>query len=168
MNFRLTRFRAHSTLIDACADIYATVWDRDYASAVWSFNEYVTYRRFYAVVASVGTVTVGFGLGTESHAGQWWHDAVTEKVGSNHPSLQRAWVLTELAILPAYRNGGIGEALHNTLLADQPLPNAVLSTMESNIAGRRFYKRLGWQTLHPGFSFFEGHEPYTILMKRVR
>jgi ribosomal protein S18 acetylase RimI-like enzyme len=155
-------------LIGVCAEIYATVWDRDYSGAYWTFNEYLSYRHFYGVVATVGTITVGFGLGTQSNIGQWWHDSVAEQVGVYHPALQNAWVLTELAVLPAYRNGGIGEGLHNTLLQDQPLPNALLSTMKGNIAARRFYQRLGWSTLHGGFSFFEGNEPYTILYKRVR
>lgn len=167
MKVTLLSFQAHSPLLEACADIYARTWGRSYAEAHWTFSEYAGFPHFQAVVARRGSEDVGFALGTQSRDGQWWHNCVAQQMGSAHPALQQAFVLTELAVLPLYRNLGIGALLHDALLDQQPMPNALLSTMAANVAARRFYQRLGWRTLHPGFVFFEGQEAYTILCKKL-
>lgn len=167
MNITLVRVSGPSPLLDACAAIYAQTWGRSARDARWSFAEYTQLPHFQAVVARTDSHEVGFALGAQSCPGQWWHDSVAEQVGGQHPALQHAFVLIELAVLPVYRSLGIGGLLHNVLLERQPMTGALLSTMTSNVDGLRFYHRLGWQTLHPGFVFYPGQEAYTILSKQV-
>lgn len=168
MTLTITRFRNGGALLDACAQIYGRTWNRSVSDARWTFEDYVRQPHFHGVLARMGDDEVGFGLGTQSLPGQMWHDWVAQKLGAAHPALQEAFILCELAVLPAYRNQGIGQQLHDVLLTAQPMPNALLSTMSSNAGALRFYDRLGWQVLHPSLVFFEGQEPYAILAKRVR
>ncbi|MFQ3646624.1 MAG: N-acetyltransferase [Anaerolineae bacterium] len=167
MNLTITRFRHSSALLDACADIYGRTWNRSVSDARWTFDDYLTQPHFVGVVACWEDEEIGFALGTQSLPGQWWHDCVAGKLGADHPALQEAFILCELAVLPLYRNMGIGRQLHDTLLASQPMPNALLSTMSSNVGALRFYQRLNWQVLHRGLTFFDGQEPYAILAKRL-
>lgn len=168
MTLTITRFRGGEALLDACAEIYGRTWNRSVSDARWTFEDYVRQPHFHGVLARVGDDEIGFGLGTQSLPGQWWHDCVAACIGAAHPALQEAFILCELAVLPLYRNRGVGRQLHDALLAAQPMPNALLSTMASNTGALRFYRRLGWQVLHPSLVFFEGQEPYAILTKQVR
>jgi ribosomal protein S18 acetylase RimI-like enzyme len=167
MKLTLARFHRDSHLLDACASIYGQTWNRSVSDARWTFDEYMTFPHFQGVVAYWDREEIGFALGTQSLPGQWWHDCVAAHIGSSHPALQDAFILCELAVLPLYRNMGIGRQLHDTLLAAQPMPNAVLSTMVSNAGALRFYQRLDWSIVHPGIQFFSGQEPYAILAKRL-
>jgi ribosomal protein S18 acetylase RimI-like enzyme len=168
MSVVLSSFKTYCADLETAADLYARVWNRDYETTRLTFIEYVSFPHFCGWLAWLGDEPIGFALGTESRAGQWWHDCVSERVGTFHPALYGAFVLTELAVLAPYRSGGVGKRLHDTILSNQPLPRALLSTMVSNHGALRFYHRLGWQVLHPGFAFFEGGEPYTILHRNLR
>ncbi len=147
--------------------IYATVWQRDTEDSFVFFRSSLDLPEYVGYAALLQDRVVGFAWGTASLPGQWWHDKVAQRVNPAHPALQNAWVLTELAVLAPYRNQNIGGLLHDRVLAEQPFPNALLSTQVSNIGARRFYERRGWRYLHRGFSFQRGNQAYAILYKSL-
>jgi ribosomal protein S18 acetylase RimI-like enzyme len=168
MNPELLSFQYNSRfLLDAVA-VYQTVWDRDPDDSLFFFRKHSRFPSFRGFVARLNGVVVGTVFGTASLPGHWWHDKVAEQVGAEHPSLQDAWVLTELAVLEAYRNQGIGGLLHDRVLRDLPLTYALLSTQADNLGARRFYEQRGWTYLHTGFAFHHGRPPYAIMQRRIQ
>lgn len=150
-------------LMREAARVYAAVWGRNWQDSMSFFRKYTHYPHFKGYVARVDNRIVGMGFGTQSLPGQWWHDKVAARVGQQHPALQEAWILTELAVLAPFRNSQIGTALHNQLLHDQPMPNVLLSTQAGNLGAQRFYTRHGWHIIHHGFAFGHGREKYVIM-----
>ena len=168
MEYQLVPFYYDSPLLIDAVRVYTRVWTyRLFGESVTFFQSNAIRPDFYGFVVQAAGQTVGMGFGTKSEPGQWWHNKVAEKVGYEHPALQNAWVLVELAILPRYRNRGLGLRIHNTLLDAQPYPNVLLSTHTDNEGARRFYERYGWSYLHPGFAFFSGHSEFCILHKHL-
>ena len=118
-------------------------------------------------VALIGAHVAGMGFGTRSLPGQWWHDRVAAEIGADHPALQGAWVLVDLAVRSAYRNRGIGGMLLEELVANQPCPRALLSTEVANAGARRLYEQNGWRYLHPGFVFTPGQQPFVVMGREL-
>lgn len=168
MNPELLSFQHDSKLLRDAANVYQLVWDRDPEDSLIFFRKYARFPHFRGYVARVNGLVVGTVFGTASLPGQWWHDKVAEQVGASHPSLQHAWVLTELAVLETHRNQGIGGMLHDLVLRDLPLEVALLSTQADNYAAQRFYHRRGWTYLHSGFAFHPGRPPYVIMQRRIQ
>jgi len=161
----LKRFSTKSPLIPDAARIYSDVWQRDVSYALGFFETHTLYPHHIGYIAWLEGRAVGMGFGTQAQKGQWWYNTVSQHVPANHPALQSAWVLTELAVLPAYQGRGIGELIHNQLLHMQPFEYTLLSTQKSNVDAQRFYIRHGWQVLHQGIVFISGQEPFTIFMR---
>ncbi|MEL6306581.1 MAG: GNAT family N-acetyltransferase [Chloroflexota bacterium] len=168
MTITLKPFDYHSPLFYEAVAIYCAVWERDEEDSTLFFRRYARMTDFIGYVALIGKQAVGMGFGTLSESGQWWHDKVATHVGTKHPALQEAWVLTELAVLPDYRNDGIGGILHDRVIYEQPHDNVLLSTQVENIAAQRFYHRRGWTMLHNGFPFRKGCQAYCIMHKDMR
>ena len=165
---RLAPFNHNSRYFEDAVRVYMAVFgDNSYSGSLIFFDRYSHYPHFQGLVAVVKRQVVGMAFGTQSLSGQWWHDKVAEQVGVEHPALHNAWVLTELGVLAAYRNQGIGVRLHDAIIARQPLPNLLLSTQVANQGARRLYERLGWAYLHMGFAFNEGQEPYCVMYRRT-
>lgn len=160
-------FNYKSSLLYDALHVYCKVWERDQEDSLMFFRKYARYAHFIGYVASDRGHVIGMGFGTISETGQWWHDKVAERVGDDHPALQDAWVLTELAVLEAYRNRQVGTALHDRILKAQPFPNVLLSTQANNLGAKRFYERHGWEYLHKGFPFQQGRLFYCIMHKEV-
>jgi len=167
MSVKIIPYHYRSPLLQEAVRIYTTVWERDKEDSFFFFRKFAQYSHFYGFVAQVDERVVGMTFGTTSLPGQWWHDKVAAQVGADHPALHHAWVLTELAVLAAYRNQQIGAMLLDHVLDVQPFPNVLLSTQASNSKAQRFYERHGWRYLHPGFAFNRGHEPYVIMHKAL-
>lgn len=167
MSIELRPLHPRSWLLQEAVRVYCTVWERAAPASLAFFRAQARLPLFLGCIALDNGRGVGFAFGTASLPGQWWHDTVAEHVGAQHPALQEAWVLTEIAVLAAYRGRGLGAVLHDTVLRRQPLPNVLLSTQQSNRRAQRFYARHGWSLLHPGFSFHEGRPPY-VIMHRYR
>lgn len=131
------------------------------------FTSHMEHEGYFGLVAQVEEEIVGVVFGSNSLEGQWWHSKVAAHVGKDHVALQNAWILTQLNVLSAYRNRGIGKLLHDKIIATQTRPRLLLSTPVSNKGAQRFYRRYGWDYLHKGFPFFEGDEHYAIMCKEL-
>lgn len=153
---------------------YLAIWPGEEQSIAEFFARYASLPGYHGLVAlradranRAGGATVGHGFGVRSLAGNWWHDKVAAQVGAEHPALQDAWVLVNLAVSPEARGQGIGGALVEALLAAQPCPRALLSTEVSNATARRLYERHGWRYLHPGFAFAPGDQPFVVMAREL-
>lgn len=168
--YDIVPMQVDSPLFDGALYVYTQTWNQPWDYAYNFFLRcalfYPDYRAFVAVKAPDQEV-IGFGFGTRTQAGQWWHDQVSEQLGHDNPALQNAWILTELAILDGYRGYGIGTEIHDRLIATQPHPRLVLSTEVSNQRARIFYEQHGWRYLHMGFAFAPGQAPYLIMGKEL-
>lgn len=161
--YTLAPFTGDSPYLEGAVWIYTETWP-DNPDEIHSFiSRYATYSDFRGQVALVNGKVIGMGFGVRSLPGNWWHDRVAAQLGADHPALQDAWVLVELAVLEVYRGEGIGTALHKALLQSQPCSRALLSTEVKNTGARRFYERSGWYYLHPGFKFREDDEEFVIM-----
>lgn len=163
----LRRFYPTDPDLRAAAHVYAETWDRPPDDAYAFITHQARYPDFVGFLAEEDGAPVGMGFGTRSEPGQWWHDHVGARVGEDHPALQNAWVLTELAVRPPWRRFGIGGAIHDSLLHDQPCPRVLLSTEVSNTRARRMYERRGWTYLHPGFVFSPGQPVFCIMRREM-
>ncbi len=157
---------AHAVLL------YLTIWPADGGVATITdfFTRYAALPDYHGLVAlpdDHAEELAGFGFGARSLPGDWWHERLAAHVGVEHPALQDAWGLVDLAVAPQHRDKGIGGALMETLLAAQPCPRALLSTEVSNAGARRLYERHGWSYLHPGFAFNPGDQPYAVMRREL-
>lgn len=168
MDYDIVPFTPQSTLLYDAVRVYATVWQRDAEESLLFFRKFASLPDFVAFIARREKQVVGMAFGTASLPGQWWHDKVAARVGEGHPAFQRAWVLTELAVLQSCRNQGVGAALHDRIVVAQPMPNLLLSTQVDNVGARRFYARRQWRILHAGFAFIQGNTQYVILHKHIK
>lgn len=147
--------------------LYAQTWPDDPGVISDFFARYARLPDYHGLAALDGQLLVGFGFGARSESGQWWHDRVAERVGADHPALQDAWGLVDLAVASEHRGRGIGSALMETLLAAQPCPRALLSTEAANTGAQRLYLRYGWRVLHPGFAFNPGDKLYMVMCREL-
>lgn len=161
-------FRPGSELFDNAVRVYAVTWQRNYDKSRAMMAMFEHYPAYRGLAALDGERVVGMAFGHLSLPGQWWHDRVAAQVGLDHPALQQAWVLVELAVLPPYRSKGIGKGLLGALLERQPFPRTLLSTQLENYRARRFYEAQGWDYLHNGFMFSPGQPPYVVMCRQVR
>jgi len=156
-------FAAGSPLLNGAVRVYTRTWGREWEASHAFIARYARYAGFRGFVALRDDAVVGMGFGARSEKDQWWHQKVAAQVGADHPALHNAWVLVELAVLPAFRGQGIGSLLHDTLLAAQPCPRTLLSSEVSNARARALYERNGWRYLHPGFVFNDGQPPFAVM-----
>ncbi|GLV60149.1 hypothetical protein KDH_69720 [Dictyobacter sp. S3.2.2.5] len=161
----LASFTAPSPYLEDAVQVYLATWPGDLEKVRAFVARYATYPDFRGQVALVQNRVIGMGFGHRSQAGNWWHDRVATRLGGEHPALQDAWVLVELAVLHEYRSRGVGHALHQTLLRNQPCPRTLLSTEVSNTGARRFYERLGWDYVLTNFQFSEGDQPFVVMSR---
>lgn len=156
-------FTTHSRLEDALA-VYARVWpERDRDEARENFTRYAGYEGFLGLVAYDGDEPVGVAYGATSQPGVWWHDQAAAGLGADHPALQDAWRLVELAVVAEYRGLGIGSELHDRLLAAQPNARALICTAVHNAHARGIYERRGWHYVAESFVFPGEPHPYVIM-----
>lgn len=162
--YTLAPFDAASPYFDEVVRIYLEAFGGDEDTIRAFVTRYAsTLPDWRGYLALMGADVAGMGFGTRSLPGQWWHDRVAAEIGADHPALQDAWVLVDLAVRSTNRNRGIGAALLKTLLASQPCPRALLSTEVANAGARRFYERNGWRYLHAGLVFTPGQQPFVVM-----
>lgn len=173
MTLQFIPLTEQSAYLDAAVAVYNEYLPGDLPRQEQFFRSHMRRPGYVGLVAKVVSARqkndeiVGVAFGSYSLVGQWWHERVAAHVGHDHPALQDAWVLTQLNVLQAHRNKGIGQQLHDAILKKQVRPHVLLSTQVANTDAQRFYKRNGWRVLHEGFRFSPNDEPYKILAKTL-
>lgn len=168
MQIRLEPLTPTSPHLDDAVRVYADTWRRNHDRAREFIVDYGTQQPdFYGFVALDDLLVVGMAFGTRSQPGQWWHDKVAAKLGPDHDALRCAWVLTELAVSPRYRQNGIGTRLHDALLKAQPYRHVLLSTQAENWGARRLYERLGWHYLIRRIRFEPGTSEFVVMHREL-
>lgn len=161
-------YTADSPLLENALAVYAGVWpERDRDEARENFTRYAGYAGFIGLVAYDGDEPVGVAYGATSQLGVWWHDKAAAGLGADHPALQDAWRLVELAVVDAHRGRGIGGELHDRLLAAQPNARALVCTAVHNTHARDIYERRGWRYVAESFDFPGEPHPYVIMAREV-
>jgi ribosomal protein S18 acetylase RimI-like enzyme len=165
---RLAAYTQQSPLLDEALRIYARVWpERDPEVARETFTRYAGYADFRGFVAFVGDEPAGVGYGARSVSGIPWHDLVGPRLGADHPALQSAFRIVELAVVEEHQGQGIGGRLHDLVLASQPCPRALISTNVTNQRARGIYERRGWYYLHESFDVPDDPHRYVIMAKEL-
>jgi len=107
---------------------------------------------FRCVIARIDDWVVGFAYGYTGDFGQWWTDWVASRVPVEVVAewLGGHFEFVEMAVDPSAQGRGIGQALHNRLLAGLPHRRAMLTTYCDDRAAPRLYRRSGWRLLMAG------------------
>jgi len=153
LHLDLVPFALGSPRIEDAARMFAAVFQEEWEPSLGLVLDQAHRPDFRGRVALVDNTVVGMGFGARAEAGHWWYDGIAAHVGADHPALQEAWNLSELAILPAFRRRGIGTRLVDALLGAQPYPRALLSVIAANAPARQMYEQTGWRYVHPGLVF---------------
>ena len=150
------------------ARIYCAAWpgypEHEIVEFFTERSELPDYR---GLVALRGEHVAAFGFGHRSLPRHSWHKLVAAQIGADHPALQDAWLLAEMAVAESDRRQGIGAALLAALLAAQPCPRALLSTEAGNAAARRLYERHGFSYLSEGVTFSENAKLFVIMGREL-
>jgi ribosomal protein S18 acetylase RimI-like enzyme len=122
-----------------------------------------------AALSSDGSV-VGFAYGMIALSAPWWHEHVARELGPERAAreLSGAFAFAELAVAPTWRRRGLGQRLHDVLLAGLPHERAVLSTECDNAPALALYARAGWQPMVPRMRFDAAGPDFTILGLALR
>jgi GNAT superfamily N-acetyltransferase len=161
---RLVAYDRESPLLEQALDVYARVWpDRDQEEARESFTRYAGYAGFQGLVAFDGDEPIGTGYGANSVPGIWWHDQTVAVLGADHPALQDAWRLVELAVVSERRGQGVGGRIHDALIAAQSCSRLLLCTGTWNTTARQMYLARGWQVVADEFAYPGQPHPYVIM-----
>ncbi len=146
----LERFDATSPRFLVAQQVYAATYPEDDPQEIHDdFARAAAYRNFIGLVAYRASAAVGVGFGARVEPGIWWYDQIALIVGADHPALQDAWRLFDLAVVPSAQGSGVGGALHDALLAAQPCPVALINTLVDNTRARTIYANRGWTQLAP-------------------
>lgn len=122
-------------------------------------RQHAAYPLFHSVTAvTANGDAVGFAYGFHGHAGQWWHDVVTEELGRRDPSGVRRWFadafeIAEVHVLPDWQGRGIGRALVRRLTAARRERTAVLSTHTGQTPAHALYRSFGFVDVFTDFYF---------------
>lgn len=124
---------------------------------------------FTAFRATAGEYLLGFVYGYTTLPRHRWHQNVLAAMGSRSDLwLTDSFALAELAVDPEAQRFGIGRALHDEILAAQPHPRAVLSTLAAPTPARAMYATAGWRLLADNVRFPMSTERYVVLGKQLR
>lgn len=161
---RLVPYTQSGPELELALEVYARVWpERDRAEAREGFTRYAGYDGFRGLIVLLGDEAVGVGYGARTQPGIPWHDWTVPILGADHPALQDAWRLVELAVVPERQGLGIGGALHDALVAAQSCPHLLVVTAMSNTRARGMYARRGWQDVALDVEYAEQPQRYAIM-----
>jgi ribosomal protein S18 acetylase RimI-like enzyme len=164
----LVPYTQGAPLLETALEVYTRVWpERDRDDAREGFTRYAGYDDFHGIVALRGATPVGVGYGARSSPGVPWHDLVSAELGGDHPALQDAWRLVELAVVAEARQCGVGGRIHDALLAARHCSRALLSTAVANQRARAMYERRGWHYVVEAFQPAGEPHPYVIMGREL-
>jgi ribosomal protein S18 acetylase RimI-like enzyme len=108
---------------------------------------------------------VGFVYGMPNDRGQWWSTVVEPYLrrAGNESWLEDSFTITELHVLPAYQNRGIGRCLITTLTDSVAEPRSILSAIDTESPARALYRKLGYHDLARRVLFPSAPSPYAVM-----
>jgi ribosomal-protein-alanine N-acetyltransferase len=86
--------------------------------------------------------------------------------GDPRPSRGFSWIAT-IAVLPDYRQRGIGRALLHACETQLPTPRVKLSVRPSNLAAIQLYEKEGYRTTDTWKSYYNDGEN-AIVMEKIK
>lgn len=146
---------------DEALSLAADVWTC-YAQVFGDFADYATWRselfdphtaregyRLVVATEPEDHTVLGFSWAYVGQRGQYWPDRVLAVLP---PDVGQSWVgghleLVELAVLPGHRRTGLGQRLHDTVLAGVSRRCLLGTTDDPDDPAVRLYRRSGWRTL---------------------
>jgi len=113
---------------------------------------------FVLAEARHGGYLVGYASGMPLRPStSWWRDLTTPlpaEVTAEHPG--RTFALAELLVRASWRRQGIGQALHDLILAGRPEERATLTVLPTAAPAQNAFQKWGWRKVartrepHPG------------------
>lgn len=164
-------------VIERAADAYLSGFggppyfetEQDRAGFIDRVRRYSSRDGFRLAIAAIENEPAGVGLAVVGRPGDWWRDQVAAHLT---PAEIDTWLgagvleLVNLAVRPGSRGLGIGDALHDALLAAPPVSTAVLTADVRVTPARRLYETRGWITLREAISI-GGSEPVVLMVRRL-
>lgn len=102
---------------------------------------------FALAVASHGGYLVGYAAGMPLRPStSWWKDLTTPlpaDVTAEHPG--RTFAVTQLLVRASWRRQGIGQALHDLILAGRPEERATAAVPPAAAAAQAAFRTWGWR-----------------------
>lgn len=132
------------------AEVFADPPYRCTADAAEFSRRFRVQRRqpgFGLAEARHGDYLVGYAVGLPLRpATSWWRHLTTplaEEITTEHSG--RTYALSDLLVRAAWRQQGIGRALHDLLLAGRPEERATLTVLPAATAAQHAFRSWGWQ-----------------------
>jgi ribosomal protein S18 acetylase RimI-like enzyme len=127
--------------------LHAEVCADDPASFAERFRVQRRQPGFVLAEARHGGYLVGYAFGMPLRPStDWWRYLTTplpEEVTAEH--LGRTFALIELAVRSSWRRQGIGQALHDLILADRPEERATLTVPPAATPAQSAFRKWGWR-----------------------
>jgi GNAT superfamily N-acetyltransferase len=124
----------------------------------------------YAGARALGAFTrddrlVGFVYGMPNDRTHWWSTVVQPylRARGHDDWLDDSFVITELHVLPAYQNRGIGRALITRITDEADQPRSILSAIDVDSPARGLYFSLGYEDLARQVLFPSAPKPYAVM-----
>jgi GNAT superfamily N-acetyltransferase len=145
------RAAAHAEeLRDLHAEVYADPPYADRDDAALFAGRFRVQRRqpgFVLAQARHGGYLVGFGSGIPLRpATSWWRDLTTpvpDEVTAEHPG--RTFALTDLLVRASWRRQGIGQGMHDLILASRAEERATLTVLPAATPAQNAFRSWGWR-----------------------
>ncbi len=132
------------------ADVYAARPDQRSDDAAAFGARFRVQRRqpgFLLAEARNGGYLVGYAAGMPLRPStSWWRQLTTplgDEITAEHPG--RTFAVTDLLVRAAWRQQGIGRALHDLVLAGRPEERAALTVLPAATAAQRALRAWGWR-----------------------
>ncbi len=142
---------AHAAELQALhAEVYADPPYRRPGDAARFADRFRVQRRqpgFALAEARHGEYLVGYAAGMPLRPStSWWKDLTTplpDEVTAEHPG--RTFALTELLVRASWRRQGVGQGLHDLILASRREERATLTVLPAAAAAQSAFQEWGWR-----------------------